>query len=1030
MRLVVSIIIIGMLLIFIPIVTVSENSPKVTFPMFIISSLSSVLESSEYVTYEPIQTVTYTPGFIGYSNVSFEWEFELEQEDVDIYTEVEVINETVLEITVNAKHELNGNYKWDMAICNISGIKSLKYMEEDAQGGFEYSDLEDLNYIKLEYEGLPSNWCEETDGYGFVLFSSGSKNQLPEHFRIIFPEGEKEFKMFTGSGTEVLIGISASAGMFGGYNEKIIKDSNEDFHLLLRDVDSDIQYANSSDDGVTWTTNDLKDAQTANYINLLINSTDGLWAIWADTSASDIYYSTSSDYGVTWSTPAIILGFDGNLTHKFDDVSAVMDDNDNIHICVITSEWDDDSNNDWLVYFNYSSSSGWLENLEWVNQDATDDTDSCDIETDSNGVVYIVGYGGDDDCIDLWTSTGTGWGGENRIEIHTSDTDSFPGIFIDKNDKIVVVFETGSSDLGFANSTSVLATTTWTVNAALDTDDSDYPYDIKITDYGDIYIIYYSSTDDIIYSALWNSTDDSWSIRNALKTVITGSAYPSMRGSRIGSDTITNRIDYMYFNTTLNEIYFDWFEVTAPPLIPDETPPIFSNNATNSTLAGKPVNFTIDVTDNENLDNTAGYIFSTNNTGTWMNSSFSYFTESGTTLTAWNQTIINSTVGLEVQWKFYANDSSTDTEGGNWNVSTIYNLTTTIENVAPTTSNLTEPADPTTYSYGRTYYFNTTICDYDGLDDIDQVYFEWNDTTNTSNITTTTAINSTCAVFLTSRVDDPAHTSTPYNWYVNDSLDQGDSDGGTFTVSKRAGIYSTSSSPIQTYRTASSYDASESNQGDSGCVYTADRNGTVLGTGSPLLDRTVLGVAHWQYTYKITTACQNYSTASSSVNIIRIYPADSQVNITLMLDGDATASQSRRWNNITNIQGNETNEVDTGCTYTLEKNGTGVPNGAYALGVGIFNYTWSTNGCLNFTAANLTRILTVDSSCIYHDNNWEVNCTEECIIESDTNIGSNYLIFKESGEVTLNADIAIGELHLSSDCKVVFETGKSVVLNE
>jgi hypothetical protein len=101
-------------------------------------------------------------------------------------------------------------------------------------------------------------------------------------------------------------------------------------------------------------------------------------------------------------------------------------------------------------------------------------------------------------------------------------------------------------------------------------------------------------------------------------------------------------------------------------------PPMFSGNTTNTTITGAPCNFTIDVTDNFPLGNTAGYIFSTNNTGSWRNASYVAFTGTGTTLTAWNVTTLNNTAGLLVQWMFYANDTS-----NNWNASQIYNLTTT-----------------------------------------------------------------------------------------------------------------------------------------------------------------------------------------------------------------------------------------------------------------------------------------------------------------------------------------------------------------
>ncbi len=538
-------------------------------------------------------------GFIGYSKPLFEWNFEVIQEDPDIFTEVEVINETVLKIIVDKKHELSGGYKWDMAICNISGFDSLQYLEKDSQGGFNYSYPEDLNYIKLEYEGLPSDWCNETDGYGFVLFSSGSSQQLPEHFRIIFPEGNKEFKMFTGSGTDVLIGIGGGSSTLFAYNEKIVKDSTGGLHLLWRNPSSDLQYANSSDNGVTWTSKELF-VGTSNFHNLLINSTDGLFAIWAETSSSaeDTYYSISSNYGVTWSTPAIIPGFDGNVTHRFDAVSAVMDDNDNVHICVVTAEWDDGSGNDFLIYSNYTG--GVWSGITWINENSADDTDTCDIETDSNGVVYIVGTGSDGDDIDLWTSIdGIS---SARYTIHSSTGDTKPGIFIDKNDKIVIAWEEGTDDLNFANSTPSDATSDWDVTE-VDSNPSDN-MDIKITDNEDIYILYVLNTggDKDVLQAFWNITTESWTARTVLKdSTWVNTPIPTMRGSRIGSDTITDRIDYMYYNDTDNGYYFDYFEVTPPP---DMTPPEYSNFAKNITdaniLTDSAIEFNITISDVDN----------------------------------------------------------------------------------------------------------------------------------------------------------------------------------------------------------------------------------------------------------------------------------------------------------------------------------------------------------------------------------------------------------------------------------------------
>jgi len=85
--------------------------------------------------------------------------------------------------------------------------------------------------------------------------------------------------------------------------------------------------------------------------------------------------------------------------------------------------------------------------------------------------------------------------------------------------------------------------------------------------------------------------------------------------------------------------------------------PIYSNNATNETVVSNPCNFTLDWDDGYGL---SGYIFSTNNSGTWQNASFISF--SGTSNSSWNVTTLNDTAETVVGWCYYANDTS-----DNWN---------------------------------------------------------------------------------------------------------------------------------------------------------------------------------------------------------------------------------------------------------------------------------------------------------------------------------------------------------------------------
>ena len=84
-------------------------------------------------------------------------------------------------------------------------------------------------------------------------------------------------------------------------------------------------------------------------------------------------------------------------------------------------------------------------------------------------------------------------------------------------------------------------------------------------------------------------------------------------------------------------------------LAQDSTPPQYSLNSTNSTAAGKPVEFRLKWADDVGL---SGYIFSTNNTGTWFNDSFTKMTGTGNwsnVTLPYELSIDNDTVAL---WHF------------------------------------------------------------------------------------------------------------------------------------------------------------------------------------------------------------------------------------------------------------------------------------------------------------------------------------------------------------------------------------------
>ena len=140
--------------------------------------------------------------------------------------------------------------------------------------------------------------------------------------------------------------------------------------------------------------------------------------------------------------------------------------------------------------------------------------------------------------------------------------------------------------------------------------------------------------------------------------------------------------------------------------IPDSTKPGFSNNQTNETVTIPTVNGVIQL----NLtvtDNIEVYTIrlATNDSGTMRNESGYEMIASGTSATAIFNFTVSAAKNSVIKWQVWANDTS-----GNANVSLI--RTFTVKNSAPTTPDVTYPAD------GKNYidipYINFSSADPDG----------------------------------------------------------------------------------------------------------------------------------------------------------------------------------------------------------------------------------------------------------------------------------------------------------------------------
>lgn len=102
----------------------------------------------------------------------------------------------------------------------------------------------------------------------------------------------------------------------------------------------------------------------------------------------------------------------------------------------------------------------------------------------------------------------------------------------------------------------------------------------------------------------------------------------------------------------------------------DTNSPTYSNIQSNSTIVGQSTSFSILWDDGTGLDPNGQYIFSTNNTGAWVNESVINFTATP----SWANVTktLNSTEGISIGYRWYVDDNA-----GNINNTGIFTLTTT-----------------------------------------------------------------------------------------------------------------------------------------------------------------------------------------------------------------------------------------------------------------------------------------------------------------------------------------------------------------
>jgi hypothetical protein len=284
-----------------------------------------------------------------------------------------------------------------------------------------------------------------------------------------------------------------------------------------RNSNPDIYFANSTDNGVTFSVNkrvnDDVSSTTQNAVSMALDNTGTIYIAWQDNRNGnyDIYYANSTDQGNTFSTNKKL---NDDLKEAIQYKSAIaVDDAGNIYIV-----WQDERNGDSDIYFACSSSGG--TNFS-VNKKINDDVGAAEqagpsIAVDNFGNVYIVWYDWRNGDTDIYFANSSDWGNTfstNKIvnDDGIGEWQDSPSITVDNAGYIYIAwsdYRNGNWDIYFTNSTDF--GNTFSTNKKVNDDLAGASHsDSSITalDTGKLYIAWRDSRDgnsDIYFA---NSTD-------------------------------------------------------------------------------------------------------------------------------------------------------------------------------------------------------------------------------------------------------------------------------------------------------------------------------------------------------------------------------------------------------------------------------------------------------------------------------------------------------------------------------------------
>ena len=191
----------------------------------------------------------------------------------------------------------------------------------------------------------------------------------------------------------------------------------------------------------------------------------------------------------------------------------------------------------------------------------------------------------------------------------------------------------------------------------------------------------------------------------------------------------------------------------SPPS--DSTPPTIIGLTYNTTKNASACKFEAQFEDNIAL---SFYIFSTNNTGPWLNETAIIFITNPQTVAVTKT--LNETVGNVVSFKWFGNDTT-----NNWNLTSVQNftLTSSSDTTSPTINYITK----STTSANASCIFQCQISDDTALA---YYIYSTNNTGQWLNDTRTAFTTNPQTISVTKTLNDTVGVTVSFKWYANDTL--------------------------------------------------------------------------------------------------------------------------------------------------------------------------------------------------------------------------------------------------------------------